>query len=71
MDENTVNIILQNIAEDVREIKEHNIIQQTRINDIEKFVARQSVINGILTTIGAASLTAVIGIVIKVIFGGN
>lgn len=71
MDEMTVNVILQNIAEDVKEIKENSRDQQTRIIDLEKFVARQSVINGILTTIGSASLTAVIGIAIKLIFGGN
>lgn len=69
MDDSTVNVILQNIADDVKEIKENSKDQQVRILDLEKFVARQSIINGILTTIGAASLTAVIGIVIKLIFG--
>lgn len=70
MDDSTVNVILQNIADDVKEIKENSKDQQVRILDLEKFVARQSVINGILTTIGATSLSAVIGIVIKLIFGG-
>lgn len=71
MDESTVNVILQNIAEDVREIKENSKDQQVRIADLEKFVARQSVINAILATIGSASLASIIGIAIKLIFGGN
>lgn len=71
MDENTVNIILQNIAEDVREIKENGRDQQVRIADLEKFVARQAVINGILTIIGSTALASVVGIAIKLLFGGN
>lgn len=71
MDENTVNIILQNIAEDVREIKENGRDQQVRIADLEKFVARQAVINGILTIIGSTALASVVGIAIKLLFGGK
>lgn len=71
MDENTVNIILQNIADDVKEIKENSRDQQIRISELEKFVARQAVINGILTVIGSTSLASIVGIAIKVIFGGN
>lgn len=71
MEESTANFILQNIADDVKEIKENSKDQQTRILDLEKFVAKQTVINGILTVIGSASLVSIIGIAIKVIFGGN
>lgn len=71
MDENTANIILQNIADDVKEIKENSKDQQVRISELEKFVARQSVINGILTVIGSTSLASIVGIALKLIFGGN
>lgn len=71
MDEGTVNIILQNIANDVKEIKENSKDQQTRISELEKFIAKQTVINSILAIIGSSSLVAVIGVAIKVIFGGN
>lgn len=71
MDDSAVNIILQNIADDVKEIKENSRDQQTRIADLEKFVARQSVINGILTIIGSTSLASIVGLAIKMLFGGN
>lgn len=71
MDDNTVNIILQNIADDVKEIKENGKDQQVRISELEKFVARQSVINGILTVVGSTSLASIVGIAIKMLFGGN
>lgn len=71
MDESTANVILQNIADDVKEIKENSKDQQVRISDLEKFVARQSVINGILTVIGSTSLASIVGIALKLIFGGN
>lgn len=71
MDESTANVILQNIADDVKEIKENSKDQQVRISDIEKFVARQSVINGILTVIGSTSLASIVGIALKLTFGGN
>lgn len=70
MDE-AVNIILQNIANDVKEIKEQGKNQGERIGELEKFVARQNVINSILAIIGSTSLVSIIGIAIKVIFGGN
>ena len=71
MEESTINIILQNIADDVKEIKENSKDQQVRISELEKFVARQSVINGILTVIGSTSLASIVGLAIKILFGGN
>lgn len=70
MDE-AVNIILQNIANDVKEIKEQGKSQGERIGELEKFVAKQNIINSILAIIGSTSLVSIIGIAIKVIFGGN
>ena len=42
---------------------------QNSINHIDKFVAKQSVLNAILGTIGGACIASIVGILCKTLFG--
>lgn len=70
MNEETIEVVLKRIAEDVKEIKEANLANSNKLIELERFIAKQSVINKILSVVGAACATGLIGIAIKVIFKG-